>query len=316
MPAFLPPISPSSTAPRLAIRRGTLQRLILCVDLFCFDPDWPVVSEVQQSLLNPDLNPVEYRLINLFSPNATQHSIATLSNAWHHRDDDFYPLGRLSNVAALPRRDRSAWVLGGFFFATIPEGARKSASWSLSQSRFQVLSKLLADASRAGVKVDLVHLPMHAICLERYFATDRWSLYEQWISSLSKVAADHDRKFPRSPTAFWDFCDYHGLNVDPAFSPDRWFADPFHFKVDLGNLVIDRIMQFPSPAGTDLGGMGTIVTESNLQSHLARLRQDHEAYYDANPQVQQIHKIIRAESARRDSQLFHQAEDEVGPGRK
>jgi hypothetical protein len=151
----------------------------------------------------------------------------------------------------------------------------------------------LDDASRAGVKVDVVQLPMHAICLERFAACNRWPLYEAWVSTLTRIVAQHNQRFPASPAVFWDFCTYNAVTTSLTFASDRWFSDPFHFKVELGNLALDRIMHVPSPPRTQLDNFGLVVTEGNLPAHLARLRRDHQAYYDANPVIRRVHERIR-----------------------
>jgi hypothetical protein len=42
-------------------------------------------------------------------------------------------------------------------------------------------------------------------------------------------------------------------------------------------------------------GFGIVLTDQNLRSHLEQLRRDHQAYYNENPEVRQIHQAIRAD---------------------
>jgi hypothetical protein len=256
---------------------------------------------VQRSLLNPNVNAIDYKLTNLLSISATQESIHTLDYARHHYNGPDYPLGlRMANANA-KRRTLTDWVSGGHVRLILPEGIEKSDRWPLSDARFEALSALLADAGRAGVKVDVVQLPMHAVALESYFAAGRWPMYERWVATLTRVVADHNEKFPGSPVTFWNFCNYDSFTTDPALNTSVWYYDPFHITIPLGDLVLDRIMRFPPPPGTDLTDFGLMMTPANLDSHLARLKHDHQAYYDANPQIEQFHQLIRATLAKRDS---------------
>lgn len=281
-------------AARLAMRKGKLKRLILCVDLYCFDPDWHPAPESQQSLLNPDLNRIDYWLSNLLSLNATEFSYQTLQNWRHGYQASNYPLG-LRADADNPHPNHADWVLGGFFNLTVPPAAEASPGWSPSPSRLEALSKLLADASRAGVRVDPVQLPMHAICLERFFAVERWPVYRRWMAALTGIVDDHNRAFPNQPVRLWDFSTYNAYTMDPAFEHSHWFNDPFHFKPRLGDLVLDRLLHHPPPPGQSIDGFGEIVTGQNLQSHLQRLMSDHQTYFESNPEIQRIHQAIRAD---------------------
>ena len=75
-----------------------LKRIILCLDLFSFDAGCPVVPDTRQSLLNPDIDPVNYRLTNLLSLTTTQYSIDTVRNVLGHRPGNHYPLGLFADA--------------------------------------------------------------------------------------------------------------------------------------------------------------------------------------------------------------------------
>jgi hypothetical protein len=186
-------------------------------------------------------------------------------------------------------------VLGGYFNLTVPPAAEQSPGWSPSRSRLDALSALLADASRAGVRVDLVQLPMHAVCLERFFALDRWPIHRRWITSLAQITAEHNRAFADQPVRFWDFSTYNAYTTGLEFERSRWFYDPFHFKVPLGNLVLDRLLRYPAPPGQPIEDFGVPVSDENVQAHLRRLLEDHRAYFDGHPEIRQIHQAIVAD---------------------
>jgi hypothetical protein len=279
-------------AARAAMKRGTLKRLILCLDLFCFDPNWHANTDSDPSLIDPNLNHAEYYLANLLSLRATEASFATIRDARSHLQAKDYPLGLLAPHVTPGDHRRADWPLGGALRLTLPAGIDKPGASPLSADRFVALGVLLDDASRAGVKVDVVHLPMHATGLEGYAALHIWPVYEQWIRTLTSVVSAHNRRFPDDPATFWDFCRYDGATTDPAFENSVWFYDSFHLKVPLGNLVIDQIMNFRPADKSEIPHLGTVVTESNIESHLANLRRDRDAYDAANSEVEQIDRAI------------------------
>jgi len=279
-------------AARAAMKPGTLKRLILCVDLFCFDPDWHPSDQADPSLTDPDLNHAEYYIANLLSLRATEASLETMRGALRHAQSRDYPLGLFAPHVTPGDHRRADWPLGGALRLTLPAGIDQRGASSLSDARFQSLALLLDDAGRAGIKVDVVHLPMHATGLEGYAALNVWPVYEQWIRALAGVVAAHNLRFPDRAATFWDFCQYNAVTMDPAFEKSKWFYDSFHLKVPLGNLVIDQIMGFRSADQAGIGDLGLVVTDSNVDAHLARLRRDRQAYYAADPEVKQIDKAI------------------------
>ncbi len=281
-------------AARLAMRRGTLKRLILCVEFFCFDPDWHATDDAERSLINPQVNRFEYYATSLLSLSTTKQSRDTLIFAKAGYNSTHYPLGMRVAHPSEAGQSPHIWITSGYLRLTLPNGIEKSDRWPLDESRFEALSQLLADSSRAGVHVDLVQLPMHAAALEGYFAIDRWPFYERWVQTLTQVVARHNERFPQAPATLWDFCNYDSLTTDPAINKSVWFYDPFHIRIPLGDLVIDRIMNHAPPVETDLSDFGLILTEANLPLHLARLRRDHETYYANNPIVKQFHVALAA----------------------
>jgi len=287
-------------AARTAMKRGTLKRLILCVDLFCFDPAWQSTADADQSLVSPGLNRAEYCLANLLSLRATEASFETVRGAMHNAQAKDYPLGLFGPHETPGSHRRADWPLGGALRLTLPAGINRPNPPPLSDERFKVLAALLDDASRAGIRVDVVHLPMHATGLEGYAALDVWRVYEQWIRTLAAVVTIHNQRFPARPAAFWDFCQYNAITMDPAFEKSEWFYDSYHLKVPLGNLVIDQIMGFHSVGQAAIPELGLLVTNSNVEAHLAELRRDRERYYAADPEVKQIDDAIAREYRTRD----------------
>jgi hypothetical protein len=288
-------------AARTAMKRGTLKRLILCVDLFCFDPARHSTADADQSLITPGLNREEYFLANLLSLRATEASVETVRGAVHHAQARDYPLGLFAPHQTPGSHRRSDWPLGGALRLTLPAGIDRPNPPPLSDERFKSLAALLDDTSRAGIGVEVVHLPMHATGLEGYAALNIWPVYEQWIRRLSAVVTEHNRRFPDRPAAFWDFCQYNAVTTDPAFEKSAWFYDSYHLKVPLGNLVIDQIMGFASADQPAIPDLGLLVTNSNVEAHLAELRRDRETYYAADPEVKQIDAAIAREYRNRDA---------------
>jgi hypothetical protein len=58
----------------------------------------------------------------------------------------------------------------------------------------------------------------------------------------------------------------------------RWHWEPGHFKKELGDLVLDRILDVPAPADTPVEDFGIKLTPANIESHLAGVRSHRDRY--------------------------------------
>lgn len=287
---------------QLAMQRPSLKRVIFCVDRFSFDSLPDEDYDRSHSLLNPNINSAQYYLDNLLSLRTTQLSIDTIVAGMHHGEARDYPSGLFAPHRIPGPHRRADWHLGGYLNLTLPKGVSESGSGTLDAATLDAMASLLADASRHGVRVDLVGLPVHALCMEGYAAMNLWPAHEQWVRTLARIVDEHNRRFPDVPARFWDFATYNAITTDPAFNESAWFYDPFHIKVPLGDLVLDCVMEFHRPNAEAPDNFGSIVTPANVEEHLSRLRHDRDAYERANPSTEKIRRDIRAAIAARDAE--------------
>jgi hypothetical protein len=266
-------------AAHLAMKNPSLGRMIVCLDVGDFISGTPH-EEYVNSLLNPRVNRIEYHLANLFGIAATRKSMATISNAWRHRPAGCWRQG----IREIPLRTRghADWKLDDYhdFFA----GEEPVEHPRIDPGRLRVLAELLADASRRGIAVQLVELPVHAVCLERLFLGGKWEMSAQWMGSVVKVVEEHNRRFPAAMVEFREFVGYSIFATEPVPAAGEtttrmhWFWDAVHFRKELGDLVIDRLTGHPPPAGVKLDDFGVVVNADNIDEYLQRVRRGHEAF--------------------------------------
>jgi hypothetical protein len=284
-------------AGRVAMERGT-KRIILCVDLFSFDAEKMSVPDARQSLLNPAINPIEYNLANLLSINAAEQSLYTAENFLLHHPGDHYPFGLFNDPYLIQRHGRDDWVNQGFYELNISPHARAVRHWRVGAAHLRELADFLDYATRAGIAVDVVQLPMHAIVFERYAAENRWEMYDNWLRDVTKVVDGHNRAWPGSQIEFYDFCLHNALTTEafPAAGATvtrmKWFWDPLHFKKELGNLVLDELMGQPTVEIAPREKFCEMISGQNIEAHLAGLHRDHDAWVAGNADVQEIGKEI------------------------
>jgi hypothetical protein len=91
----------------LAMQNSRLREVLLCLDYEDFNPGKNIDDDSVRSLLNPDLNRMEYRLTALLGINVTGDSIGTMKRMLQHRPSEFTPQGLFRPVQ--PGLTRQQW---------------------------------------------------------------------------------------------------------------------------------------------------------------------------------------------------------------
>jgi len=144
------------------------------------------------------------------------------------------------------------------------------------------LRRILAICRRNGIALTLVIYPIHAHLLEIIRATDHWPAFEDWKRALVRAVADEARDAGGTSVPVVDFSGFHRYATEPVpargdlRSTMRWYWEPGHFKRELGDLMIDRILATPD-APQDFG---VALDASNVERQLADLRVAEAAYRD------------------------------------
>jgi len=74
------------------------------------------------------------------------------------------------------------------------------------------------------------------------------------------------------PFLLWDFSGCHSVTIEdvPASgdlrSEMRWYWEAGHFKKELGDLVLDKVLDHPDPQRKVPAGFGTLLTPPILRS--------------------------------------------------
>ncbi len=275
------------TEARIAFGNSSLKRIVLCVDLGDFDAERTLPDDDQLTLLNPSLNRMDYRLASLLSINAVAKSLGTLKNSSHHHPAMDWRQGEMDTP--LVTHGWADWTLTGYYDFGGAEAA--SANLRISPSRLAGLEKLLEDACGRGIRVDLVELPTHVTFFERYRLAGKWDVYTQWVREMAEIADRCSRRFPECPVKFWDFFSYSRYTTEmipglgTTVTKMRWYWDGGHFKRELGDLVIDRLNDWPAPPGEDVSDFGVVLDSKNVGAFLEKLERDRRTYLDSHPVV-------------------------------
>ncbi len=137
---------------------------------------------------------------------------------------------------------------------------------------FTALRRLIDWSKSRDIELVLFINPYHAEYLEGLERSGQWQLFEQWKRLLTSMAED-------GGVALWDFntLDAYASEVPPAPGDRRtvlrWFWEPAHYRSDLGDVMLERMLGTTCRAAADRAPFGARLSSGTLTEHMASLRQ-------------------------------------------
>jgi len=152
------------------------------------------------------------------------------------------------------------------------------------------------------VRVVIVLYPSHAELLELYRAAGLWSQFEQWKRELTRLVDQEHAAAPAGVAPeLWDFAGFTSLTAEPVpaagdtKSAMRWYWEPAHFKKELGELILKRIL---GSAGADVPeDFGIKLSPTTVDDDIAQTRAKEMSYRDTHPSdIGKIEELVRSYS--------------------
>lgn len=257
-----------------AAAHNGLRCVVLGVDFIMFTQAKQPPSTFEQSRFNPQMRQSEYLLANLLGWGTLKASRDVLKDYWRSEPPEYTPLGHHREAYPNAHRRLFESILRRQFF----QEPTTYLGYRYAPQRLEVLRHIAGVCQERGIRLIVLIPPVHALQLEAIRLMGLWPLFEQWKRDLT-AAVDPQ-------VALWDFTGYRGPMaeaVPPADSdqPMRWYYESSHFKADLGERVIARVL---GRGSTEDEPFGVRLTSQNIEAHLAQLRADRQRYADAQPQ--------------------------------
>lgn len=142
---------------------------------------------------------------------------------------------------------------------------------SLSPS-FAALTEFLDLMHARGIKVDLFINPYHFSYVMLLDDFDLLDMFHEWKALLvERVKAESTESL-----RLWDFSAFNSEVLEPLPRKEKgqemaWFWEPAHYREQLGNKLIDRIMS------SNDTGFGERLTEQNLRENIEENRRNVDA---------------------------------------
>ena len=168
-----------------------------------------------------------------------------------------------------PLQQYRALVRNGGYYALFNQKAKENAKMYLrkasgtpSNTDFVHLRAVLELAARSGIEVKLFVYPYHGQVLALFESAGLWPVFEDWKLKVTREVVALRQRYPAARVKFFDFSGYSSHNCERI--PDkgdrktetRWYWEGGHFKKELGDIVLDRILSEPGNESHELSGTG------------------------------------------------------------
>ncbi len=148
---------------------------------------------------------------------------------------------------------------------------------------------ILELAYSRNIDMRMLISPNHAWMAETISILGLWPQFESWKRQLVNINEAVAKEHGAPPFPLWDFSGYTSLTMEqvpPKKERDArmtWHQEPSHYKVALGNLVLDRVFGYNHPERTVPDDIGNRLTGSTIEAHLEQVREKQRQYRQEHP---------------------------------
>ncbi|OLN29629.1 hypothetical protein DVDV_0981 [Desulfovibrio sp. DV] len=147
-------------------------------------------------------------------------------------------------------------------------------------SSLEDFKSLLRYCRNQGIETSVLINPFHAVLYDVLREAGLWDTYLAWRQAVIALTAEANADGVGPHIALWDFSGYNAITTEPVLTADGlrddldYFADSFHYKRDVGNLMLRRML-----AGEEgVPGFGRELTPADAAADAARFEAGHARY--------------------------------------
>lgn len=248
-----------------------LEEVVIALDFYAFNAYNEGRTDFSADRLNKRHITFDDALNTLLSTDACKASWDTLRYNREHPDTPLVEENGLLTDAGIKRfhvlnlsvketfdRELSTYLYSKQFFG----------AYKLTMDKYRELIRLCQEKN---VRVVAFISPAHATLWEAIKVAGLWPVFEEWKKEVSAL------------TPVWDFSGYNGITTEPMSETMQNYWDSSHYKKSVGNLVLDRMFN-PKPDKVP-ADFGILISQHNIDAHLAKIRQGQAAWEKKNPDV-------------------------------
>jgi hypothetical protein len=282
-----------AAALRYALESNDPDLVVFLADAELFGAE-EIGPDLARSRFHPAYGLVEYHASNLAGMQATEQSITSLLRFAGAQPAYHSPFGRM--IAPMKPPEISHREL----FERSLRWRMDGPALSWREDAIAPVEEMIAACLRRGVRLLIATPPLHALLLELFHRRGAWGTVERWKRDLAAaVERQNEVHAPARPAEVWDFAGFWSYNteaVPPAADVAgamRWHWEATHFKKELGDVLLARLL-----AGADGAGaaFGVRLRAGEVEPHLAAQRTLRERW--AKTHADQVELLDRLEAAR------------------
>ena len=276
-----------------ARQHNPLKHVILCLDFYMFlqGPAW--ILEFPESRFNPRFDRFQYYCKQLIGRASTDLSWAVIGQTLRHYrpvPQDTHGFYNHSIGARTCQRELFNRTLHGY------------ENSQVDPSRLELFRQMVRVCRDQKIDLQIAIMPVHALDVELLCAGGRGSEFEEWKRNLVSVLAEErvEGKF-----RLWDFTGYAGPPAEPippagdVTSRMKFYFESSHCTPTLGGFMLDAMF-----GGDGTNQFGVKLDRSNVNAHLARIREDRAGYARTNvAEVELVRRILAKASAEHNKPL-------------
>lgn len=270
---------------RHANRIRPVKRIILGLDFFGFNMAGNVFNPAdEERLLNvpgkSDLTLINDVLRQLFASGTTELSINSLKGSI--RDAS---IAHSAPTTTAPSQESQEQIFLSFYPGVL--GYYNNYSFSAPKgkpSSLEYFQAFLAFCIQENIQVYFFISPVHSIMLDIFQKHNLWAQYIQWERALTTMVANTNASLPSPLFVLWDFSGYNSItttliyNDDNTYTPNEYYADPFHYKRIVGRVMLESAITGTCP----VQDFGVLLTPENIDNHLSDLHRGRELHSSKN----------------------------------
>lgn len=242
-----------------------LNLVIIGIDFFSFNAYLKNQVSFDEGRLEKQYLTVQDFISVAFSLNALSASQETMLASIHdeNRNSDYGENG------FMPYRHIKKNEVDWRFKSGIMDFFQNHAQYNLSKDYLEDFKRIVAICQQNNITLKVFISPSHATQWEAIRTTGHWQTFEQWKREVVKI------------TPVWDFSGYNSITTEPINYDLQNYTDNSHYTPKIGHLVLNRLFSYEDEKVPQ--DFGVFITPDNVESHLAKIRNDREMWADKNP---------------------------------
>jgi hypothetical protein len=178
--------------------------------------------------------------------------------------------------------------------------AAPAAAPDPNESSLAYVRRLVEFCRARDIALSIVLTPSHAHQLEIAAATGAWPSIENGKRALVTLLADDAQRHPgQAPIPLFDFARYSSITTESLPLPGsrkelHYYWDSSHFKVILGDWMLDRVFDRPAAGSAAPPDFGMSLTRQNIEGALREQRAAQRAYRErATAELGPLQELVR-----------------------